>query len=127
MHIMFFQTEGLENTLSDIMPTYEFVNTKTKKIEEHSMSMSAYDDFKAANPHLERYYSEAPIYSYSGTGDFAGKKTDNTWKEVMSKIAEQNPRSPLAEKVLKKSTKRIKTDQVLQKHLRKQAAARAGK
>ena len=98
------------------MPTYEFVNTKTKKIEEHTMPMSAYDSFKAENPHLERYYSDAPLFSYSGGGDFAGKKTDNTWKEVMSKIAEQNPRSPLAENVLKKSTKRIKTEQILKKH-----------
>ena len=109
------------------MPIYEFVNTKTKKIEEYTMSISAYDQFKADNPHLERYYSEPPLYSYSGTGDFAGKKTDNTWKEVMSKIAEQNPRSPLAEKVLRKDAKRIKTDQVIEKHRKKQAAARAGK
>jgi len=98
------------------MPTYEFLNTKTKKIEEHIMSVSAYDDFKADNPHLERYYSDAPLFSYSGTGDLSGKKTDNTWKEVMHKIAEQNPRSPMAEKVLKKDTKRVKTDQVFKKH-----------
>jgi len=98
------------------MPNYEFLNTKTKKIEEHTMSVSAYDQFKADNPHLERYYSEAPLFSYTGTGDLAGKKTDNTWKEVMSKIAEQNPRSPLADRVLRKSTKRIKTDDILKKH-----------
>jgi hypothetical protein len=109
------------------MPTYEFVNKKTGKIEEHLISISAYDQFKADNPHLERYYSEAPSFSYSGTGDMGGKKTDNTWKEVMHKIAEQNPRSPLAEKVLKKDTKRIKVDQVLEKHRKKQAAAQAGK
>ena len=98
------------------MPTYEFLNTKTKKIEEHIMSVSAYDDFKVDNPHLERYYSDAPMFSYSGTGDLSGKKTDNTWKEVMHKIAEQNPRSPLAEKVLRKDMKRVKTDQVFKKH-----------
>lgn len=108
------------------MPTYEFVNKETGKIEEHIMSISAYDSFKSENPHLERYYSDAPLFSYSGTGDMAGKKTDNTWKEVMHKIAEQNPRSPLAEKVLKKDTKRIKTDQVIEKH-KKKAAAMAGK
>ncbi len=98
------------------MPIYEFLNTKTKAIEEHTMSITAYDSFKAENPHLERYYSEAPLFSYSGTGDMAGKKTDNTWKEVMHKIAEQNPTSPLADKVLKKKTKQIKTEQVLKKH-----------
>lgn len=109
------------------MPIYEFVNTKTKKIEEYTMSVSAYDQFKADNPHLERYFSEAPLFSYSGTGDLAGKKTDNTWKEVMHKIAEQNPRSPLADNVLRKNTKRIKTDQILEKHRKKQTAQARGK
>lgn len=109
------------------MPIYEFLNTKTKKIEEYTMSVSAYDDFKVDNPHLERYFSEAPLFSYTGTGDLSGKKTDNTWKEVMHKIAEQNPRSPLAEKVLRKDTKRVKTDQVLEKHRKKQAAQARGK
>ena len=98
------------------MPVYEFLNTKTKAIEEHTMSVTVYDQFKADNPHLERYYSDAPMFSYSGTGDLSGKKNDNTWKEVMHKIAEQNPRSPLAEKVLRKDTKRVKTDQVFKKH-----------
>jgi hypothetical protein len=98
------------------MPTYEFINKKTKKLEEHTMSVSLYDEFKEKNPHLERYIGDAPLFSYSGTGDMAGKKTDNTWKEVMHKIAEQNPRSPLADKVLRKNTKRVKTDQVLKKH-----------
>ena len=98
------------------MPIYEFLNKKTKKIEEYTMSISVYDEFKTKNTHLERYHSSAPLFSYSGTGDMGGKKTDNTWKEVMHKIAEQNPRSPLADKVLKKTSKRIKTDQVLKKH-----------
>ena len=57
------------------MPTYEFVNTKTKKIEEYNMSISAYDQFKADNPHLERYYSDAPLFSYSGGGDLAGNSS----------------------------------------------------
>jgi hypothetical protein len=60
------------------VPTYEFVNKKTGKIEEHMMSVSAYDKFKAENPHLERYYSDAPMFSYTGTKDFSGK-TDNTF------------------------------------------------
>jgi hypothetical protein len=98
------------------MPTYEFLNKKTNEVEEYTMSISAFDEFVRINPHLERYYNTAPMFSYSGTGDMAGKKTDNTWKEVMHKIAEQNPRSPLAEKVLRKNTKHVKTDQALRKH-----------
>ncbi len=50
---------------------------------------------------------DAPLFSYSGAGDLSGKKTDNTWKEVMHKIAEQNPRSPMAEKVLKKNKRTL--------------------
>lgn len=101
------------------MPIYEFLNTKTKKIEEHTCSMSAYDSFKKNNPHLQRYFGEAPLFSYSGTKDFSGK-TDNTFKEVMSKIAEKHPASPLAEKYGKKSTKEIKTREVLKKHAKRQ-------
>jgi hypothetical protein len=96
------------------------VDKKTGKIEEHFMSMSVYDQFKIDNPHLERYIESAPMFSYSGTGDLVGKKTDNTWKEVMQKIAEQNPRSPLADKVLRKNTKRVKTDQIIEKHVKRQ-------
>jgi len=98
------------------MPTYEFFNKKTKQIEEHVMSISAYDEFKKNNPHLERYIGDAPLFSYSGTGDMSGKKTDNTWKEVMHKIAEHHPRSKLADQVLRKKTKQAKTDAVLKKH-----------
>jgi hypothetical protein len=101
------------------MPTYEFLNKKTKKIEEHTMSISTYDKFKVDNPHLERYHSEAPLFSYSGVKDFNGK-TDNTFKEVMSKIAEKHPASPLAEKYRKKSTKEIQTFEVLKKHAKRQ-------
>lgn len=97
------------------MATYTFRNTKTGKIEEHVMSMMVYDEFKKSNPHLERYIDEAPIVSYNGTGDNISK-TDNTFKEVMSKIAEQNPSSPLADRFGKKDSKRIKTEQVLEKH-----------
>lgn len=100
------------------MPTYEFLNTNTGKIEEHSMSMSAYDQFKADNPHLERYHGTVPPLLY-GTTVSDGIKTDNTWKEVMSKVAEKHPGSPLADKYLRKSTKDIKTKEIIKKHREK--------
>jgi hypothetical protein len=95
--------------------TYTFRNTKTNEIEEHVMSISVYDKFKIDNPHLERYHDTAPIISFNGVGDNISR-TDNTFKEVMSKIAEQNPRSPLADRFLRKDNKRIKTDATLEKH-----------
>jgi hypothetical protein len=101
------------------MPTYEFLNTKTKKIEEHVMSISAYDHFKKQNPHLERYITDAPGFSYTGTGDFKGKKTDNTWKEVLSKISEAHPASALAQEHGKKTIKQLKTQEIFKKHAKK--------
>jgi hypothetical protein len=105
------------------MATYTFVNTTTGEVEEHVMRMTEYDNFKESNPHLERYFESAAAISYNGRGDLSGGKTDNTWKEVLTKIAEQNPRSPLADRVLKKDQRRIATDQIIQKHAKKQAEA----
>lgn len=102
------------------MATYVFLNTKTKKLEEHVMSMMVYDDFKKNNPHLERYIENAPGFNYSGGGDFSGKKTDNTWKEVLSKISEAHPASDLAKKHGKKSIKELKTREAINKHAKKQ-------
>lgn len=102
------------------MATYVFLNTRTKKLEEHVMSMNVYDDFKKNNPHLERYIDSAPALNSSGDKS-VDQRTDNTWKEVLSKIGEQNPISPLAEKYgPKKSTKKVKTEEVLNKHAKKQ-------
>ena len=109
------------------MPTYTFRNIDTGEIAEHVMRMSEYDAFKENNPQLQRHIAEVSHFSYGGTGDLHGKKTDNTWKEVMHKIAEQNPRSPLADNVLRKDAKRIKTDQVIQKHAKLQQEAKTPK
>ena len=103
---------------------YSFKNIKTGKIVRHELKISEYDEFKKNHPELERYHESAPSLSYLGTGDLDGKKTDNTWKEVLQKVAEQNPRSPLADKVRRKSIKEIKTNQILEKHIKKQQGRR---
>lgn len=100
------------------MPTYEFLNKKTKKIEEHFMSISAYDAFVAKNPHLERYHQSPPMLLHHTTAS-DGIKTDNTFKEVMSKVAEKHPNSPLADRYLRKKTKDIKTKEIIKKHREK--------
>jgi hypothetical protein len=44
---------------------YTFLNKNTNVVEEHSMRLSEYDEFKLNNPHLERYHSpeNLPIMS----------------------------------------------------------------
>ena len=99
------------------VPTYRFKNPETREIEEHIIKISEYDSFKEANPHLERIIDEAPLFSYSGTGDFGQKKPDDTWNEVLQKIGENNPNSEVANKYVKKTAKEIKTKEVIKKHI----------
>ena len=95
------------------MPTYNFKNTKTGEEWEEFFTLSGKDLFLEQNPHIKQTPSMFSI-SASGTGDRI--KTDSGWKENLSRIAEAHPNTPLGDKYNKKSTKDIKTRQVLKKH-----------
>ena len=58
------------------------------------------------------------IVSSVGTMD---GKTDNGWKEVMSKISEAHPKSELAKRYGKKSVKDTQIERVIKKHRAKKA------
>ena len=45
---------------------YTFLNKNTGEIEEHTMRLAEYDEFKKNNPHLERYFTADGI---PGLGD----------------------------------------------------------
>ena len=45
---------------------YTFLNKNTGEIEEHTMRLAEYDEFKTNNPHLERYFS---VDGIPGLGD----------------------------------------------------------
>ncbi len=93
------------------MPTYDFENTKTGKTFTDFMSMSEKDKYLKKNKHIKQCLNKINI-----VGGVGGMKTDQGWKENMSRIAEAHPTSPFASRFGKKSTKHIKTQQVLQKH-----------
>ena len=95
------------------MPTYNFKNTKTGEEWEEFFTMSGKDLFLEQNPDVVQLPSLFSM-SASGTGDRI--KTDSGWKENLSRIAEAHPNTPLGDKYNKKSTKDIKTRQVLKKH-----------
>ena len=98
------------------MPTYVFVNTKTNKQFEEFMSISAKETYLKENPHLQQVLTPTALVSM--VGSLQGK-TDSGFKEVMSKIAENNPSSPLAEKYGRKSIKDVKIKEVREKHRKK--------
>jgi hypothetical protein len=77
------------------------------------MSYTKLDEFKENNPHLKQQISALNIIG--GTGDRV--KTDAGFKEVLSKIGEGHPGSPLN---TNKSIKDIKTKEIVKKHIHKQ-------
>ena len=95
------------------MPTYNFKDTKTGQEFEEFFTMNGKDLFLKQNPDIVQLPSLFSM-SASGTGDRI--KTDDGWKENLSRIAEAHPNTPLGRKYSKKTIKEQKTRQVLKKH-----------
>ena len=95
------------------MPIYSFENIKTGKEYTEQMSMSELDDYIKKNKNVRQVFTSLNI-----VGGVAGltHKPDSGFKDVVQKIAENHPSSPLAEKYKKKSIKEIRTKQVIDKH-----------
>ena len=94
------------------MPTYKFLNHDTGEEWEEFMGISAADEFLAANPNIQRLVNGAPGI-VGGTGD--GVKPRSDFNEVMSRIAEQNPYSPLADTYGKKDPTSVKVEKPLKR------------
>ena len=94
------------------MPRYDFLNTETGEITEYSMSWKDLDKFKEDNPHLTQQINTPQIVG--GHGDRV--KTDDGFKEVLSKIGDAHPGSKLN---TNKSIKDIKTKQIVKKYVDK--------
>ena len=103
------------------MPTYTFENTKTGKQWDDMMSISEKEGYLKKNKHIRQVLTQINI-SKSGVMGHGQMKTDNGWKEMQSRIAEAHPISPFADQHGKKSAKQIKTQQVVEKHRKRQAA-----
>ena len=95
------------------MPTYTFEHIKTGKTIEKTMSFLERDDFVNENPNYRQVFTQLNI-----VGGVSGltHKPDSGFKDVVQKIAEKHPGSPLAERYKKKSIKEIRTKQVIDKH-----------
>ena len=83
------------------MPTYEFINKRTKKIVEHTMSVAEYEVFKVENKHLERYITAE---SMPGLGDGmrmsvpgVGQPDARFEREVIGRIKAKIPGNKLSE------------------------------
>jgi hypothetical protein len=77
------------------MPRYDFLNKNTNEVEIHTMSYTVLDQFKADNPHLERYFAaeDLPVMSDGSRLSVPGMgKPDSTFeKYVIGRMKETIP------------------------------------
>ena len=95
------------------MPTYSFYNNQTGEQFDAMMKFSEREDYLNSNPHITPVVTAAALVSGVSTSN----KIPSGFNDVLHKVAEKHPGSPLAEKVSRKSSKRIKTEQIVKKHL----------
>lgn len=98
------------------MPTYSFVDTKTNEEFEIFMTWSKREEYLKENPHVQPLLSAPAIIG--GTGEYQ-TKAPSGFNEVISRVAEAHPASPLAEKVGGRSIKDVRTREVVKKHVDK--------
>jgi hypothetical protein len=103
------------------MPIYTFENTKTGEVFDDMMMIAEKEVYLKKNKHIRQMLTTINI-SKSGVMGHGQMKSDNGWKEMQSRIAEAHPISPFADQHGKKSAKEIKTQQVVAKHRKRQAA-----
>ena len=83
------------------MPTYTIRDKNEDEYYDTICSWSELQEFLKDNPHCEKVVTAPAIVSGVQGRSF---KTDGGFNEVMSKIADSHPNSPLADKVNKTDT-----------------------
>jgi len=96
------------------MPTYNFQNKQTGEVIEKFMKIAERETWLKENPDYQSIIMQAPSF----TGDhIISKQQDGGMKEVLDRVANAHPDSPLADRYGdKKSIKDLKTKDVLRKH-----------
>ena len=95
------------------MPTYRFYNRKTGLVYEEYMMISEMEKL-VKKKHIELLQpTQMNIVSSVGSVD---SKTDSGFKEVLSKVSEAHPNSPLASRYGKRSVKDTQIERVRKKH-----------
>jgi len=101
------------------MPQYTFEDTKNGKEFDLFMTMDKKEDYLKNNTHIRQVISKVNIVA--GVSGMSYRQ-DQGWKETLSKVAEKHPTSALAQEMGTRSTKEIKTQEVLKKHRARQNA-----
>ena len=106
------------------MPSYTFENKKTGKFWTDLMSISDMEKYLKKNKNVRQIITSVNIVAGVSGMSY---RSDKGWNETLSKIAENHPKSKLAQDMGTKSIKQIKTEQVMSKHRKKWANGRNAK
>ena len=97
------------------MPIYNFIDMSTGEEFESFMGMSERDVFLKEHPHINSVVTCAAIVS----GVAIRNKLSDGFKEVLSKIGEAHPSSPIGHAYGDKSIKAVQTREIVRKHVEK--------
>jgi hypothetical protein len=97
------------------MPTYQFQDTNTGESFETVMKISEREEYLKDNPHIQPIICAPSLVS--GVSTSRQNRVPDGFKEVLSKVAEHHPTSKVAERYGQKSIKRIKTEEIIKKHV----------
>ena len=100
------------------MPTYRFKDNHTGEVWEELTTISEMEELIKSDTIELLPPTQMNIVSSVGSID---SKTDNGWKEVLSKVSEAHPASNLASQYGKKSVKDTQIDKVIKTHRAKKA------
>ena len=94
------------------MPIYEFRDKKTGETWEEFLSFSGREEYLENNPHVELVIGAPALIS-----GIAGvtHKTDGGFNDLLNRIGNANPNSPLAQQHGDKSIKAAKTREAVNK------------
>jgi len=94
------------------MPTYRFLDTESGEEFEAFLKLDERIPFLEDNPHIKQQITAPNLVS--GVGDWQNK-TDAGFKEVLSKVAERNPDTPMGQRYKSSSAKEVATRNAVEK------------
>ena len=101
------------------MPTYTLEDKETGQQEEVFMNWDELQEYKKLNPHLKQVIGAPNIIG--STGGRATKVENHPFKEVLQKVGEAFPGSAVAKQHTRRTSKEVKTKEIVDKHRKIQA------
>lgn len=94
------------------MPKYGWYDPNTDEEYETDMKYDEMIQYKKDNPHLHQVFN----VNFTSSRYEKGGKMDDGWKEMLGRIADENPDSDMADYGRRRTAKQVKTAEAIQKN-----------